>query len=640
MNLWEDILKTWSDYSPYLHRTLISLEEILKWVKDLKLISNSIEEKNITFFIEYLEKNSLLHPITIAKRNSELAQQIINERGIVRFNRDKDFYEKTDKYYHPFQFIQFLTYLKIYKEIGIEHTYFYFFLRKRRIETMNRIDNKERLLKNIEKEKNTKIEQEIKSRFKGYNRNVKKFSDSRKEKKQKLKKNKKDLKKKLRNSKNNYFDYFLILLRNVQWLKKEYLKIWIKLDSLYLFNNYIYAPNSRFTMYYEAKCRARDMNCREEQSKKFLQWREEKLKNKPNFLSIEEINGISDFITNIETILLRHSPILLDGLENWEDLFELISEEKIQKITDLTSLKINIISIKRFLEKITWTLLEKNLNRWYPHSETKKPYFILDKEDVLDYRKAVLLDFNLFITLPFILYVDGETEVTIMREYLKTKKYGFNYNIENMGGTVKTSYHIKLCKEAGDKEYFFFLDYDKRDDYKKYKGIVGDKGAFFFPDFVTENFSAENIHRYYIDWVQTIGLSFSQQQKEKIKLKLMKSKQKSDELIQMSEKQGKPRGFEKTLINFTLSCFYPELLIKYPQYQINENRLDLDKFKQFFKTQFTENYLKERIRKSLIEDPDRNNEKFPFEEKIKPFLKQIADSVNRNIKIKYEIEDN
>ncbi|GAH59753.1 unnamed protein product [marine sediment metagenome] len=235
--------------------------------------------------------------------------------------------------------------------------------------------------------------------------------------------------------------------------------------------------------------------------------------------------------------------------------------------------------------------------------------------------------------------MDGETEVTIMREYLKTKKYGFNYKIENIGGTGKTSYHIKLCKEAEDKEYFFFLDYDKKDDYNKYKQIIENNGVFFFPDFVTENFSAEDIYEFYIDWIQKIGFTFTLEQKEVIEVRLMKCKQKSDELIQMSEKKGKPKGFEITLINFTLSCFYPELLRKYPQYQNEENSLDLDKFKQFFKTQFTENYLKERIRKSF-EDPDRKSEKFSFEEKIKPFLKQIADLVNRNIKIKYGIEDN
>lgn len=638
MDLWDDVLDVWKNFTPYLHRTLLTLEEMLVWTEKLNLFQNSTEKENIKYFIEYLEENLLLIPLAKAKRNSDFAQNIINERGIIRFIRNKDYYEEFDKYYHPFQFIQFLTYLKIYKESIIENALFNFFLRKKRIEMSNSKINKKKLLKKIEKDKNNKIKKEIKWRFKSYNRNLKKSSLSKQDKKKQFKKNKKDLKDALKYKK--YYDLFLVKLKHDNWLRKEYLKLWIKLDSLYYFDNDIYCPNKRYIMYYEANCNADNHECREKRVSEFLKWREEELKNKQKFLSEGEVNILGDFITEIERRFFRHSKNFFDGLENWEDLIDIISEEKLEKITGFTSLKINILSIKRFLEKICWFLLEKNLNKWYPQFEKRKPHFIFaKKEESIDYRKSVLLDFYLYIASPFILYVDGETEVTIMREYLETKKYGFHYKIENLGGSGKASYHIKICKEAEDKEYFFFLDYDNKDDYERNKKIIDSKGVFFFPDFVTENFSIEDIYKFYLDWINIFGFSLSVDQKKEIKSRLIKSKEKSEELIQMTKKKGRPKGFEKTLINFTLKYFYQEILIKYPEFKNVDNHMDLKRFDQFFKTQFTENYLKKRISKSLIEDPDRKNEKFSFEVKIKPFLKQIAESFNRNINIKYDIKD-
>ncbi len=108
----------------------------------------------------------------------------------------------------------------------------------------------------------------------------------------------------------------------------------------------------------------------------------------------------------------------------------------------------------------------------------------------MDYSKSVLSDFNLFVEAPFILYVEGATEKSILKCYAKNRSW-IRYKVKNIKGLPKTIYYLKLNEDIEERVYYFFLDYENPEVYKINKDEVGNNGAFFFPDFVTENFSSE-----------------------------------------------------------------------------------------------------------------------------------------------------
>jgi len=104
-------------------------------------------------------------------------------------------------------------------------------------------------------------------------------------------------------------------------------------------------------------------------------------------------------------------------------------------------------------------------------------------------------------------------------------------------------------------------------------------------------------------------------------------------------KTGHPKGYESILIDFVRKNYSNELLIKYPQLKVNPQATGVDrkKFYQIFKKRFTEKYLVEIIQESLKYDPERKQEKFPFELKLKPFFERINNFINRNINIQFNL---
>lgn len=643
MSEWKSVFDIWEEFSPFLRRNLLNRKEFLSWTEKLGYTIFSTEEKNMNVLMDYLEEVALFHPIHIDKRGSIFGQQQEKNQGL--FYAQKPSEEKLNeilKYYHPFQFFQFILYWSCYKRNFTKESRFYYYLGKKEVELYEKNEKKKnKITSKIEKEEIKWIKTTNKELFKGFNKNVERSKEkTKKEKKQQKKKNMLDLKKANRQKK-AYQDTFYPQLIQSYWLTVDYLKIWIKVDSLFLFREYIVTP-SGFNVQPLLNCQSRyDKKEHDEVLKMYNNWRDNILKNKRNFLTTEEQEILKQLYSTIYRDLIHSSQIQVNGLEKWEDLIDMLPYDKLSELYGNLNISINILLILRHLTRVAWELFEFNLINWPRNNELKRPYCCLkDEKEVIEFRKSVLGDFRLYVSSPFILYVEGETEKQILDSYFQIKGVWYPIIVENIKGIDKTIQVLTINEPRKERNYYFILDYETSQKYKENKSLIGDNGAFFFPDFVTENFKPEEIIESFTKWVKSLGEILTKEDKEGLLIKLNDCKTKSNLLMQMQEKVGSPRSYEKVLIDFSIKK-YADLLIKtYPDLILNEkySNINKKKFKQKFKKIFTENYIMLIIRNSLEVDPRRKENKFPFEIKLSPFYKSINQYIHRNAILRYDLK--
>lgn len=120
----------------------------------------------------------------------------------------------------------------------------------------------------------------------------------------------------------------------------------------------------------------------------------------------------------------------------------------------------------------------------------------------------VLLDYGLFPTEPFIVFVEGGTGYDILNAY-KRRKAGYdNLGYVNIHGTGNSWDTIQnISSYFRNRLSFIFLDYDNHQEFEERKKILSNHGIdiiqdvyFFIPDFVTENFTVNQILNSYIKW--------------------------------------------------------------------------------------------------------------------------------------------
>ena len=629
-----------------MHRRLITKEEFADWAKELDFFK-SIGNRREDFFIffDYLETIELMSPLKIARKGSEFGNQIALEKGSLIFEKPENEYLNTfDHYYHPFQFFQFILYYNYFKNKSIQKSLFYFF-RKKRWTEINIKDKKikDKQVKRIEEEKYKWMGETIKKRFKLYNRNASK-NMNKKRRKEQIRKNKKDLKQALKKEINNVYTG-LEGLRELTWLRPALLKTWLKLDSLLFYGEYIITPNFINVSHCTVNCLPDDTKKEERIIKEFHKWREKIFNKKEQILIKEEIGNLKTFIFEIERIFNRSSRNLMDGLDKWSDLFDLIPRNKLSLIQGITNIFLNILSIKRFLIRVTWAIANYNLIAYPKDSKNKRPYFfITESNEIIPYRSSILADFNLFITIPFILYVEGRTEWVLLNEYVD-KKFGYRFDVENMVGINNLPYYKQICDAVQGRIFYFFIDFHNLDEYISKKDKYKENCSFFFPDFITENFTLEEFFRAFKSWIATIKLNIRKDQIEVLYKRLEREKKYSDEIIQEYESKNQiqrrnTNGFEKVLISYLERNFPEELFELYPKIiTLDHNNwiANHEDFESLVKTELTKR-LKKLLRYSIKKDPERKGKKFAFENKLEPFYKEINNYIYRNINIQFKSE--
>jgi len=302
----------------------------------------------------------------------------------------------------------------------------------------------------------------------------------------------------------------------------------------------------------------------------------------------------------------------------------------------------NILSILRNFARISWEYFNYNLDPWPRNKESEKPYFCFSEAtEIIDYRKSVISEFDLFIDISFILFVEGATEERILNSYVDIKKW-LTFKIQNMRGGSKIKHILNINNFQNDKICYYFLDYENCENYKSLEDQIRSRGFFFFPDFITENFKADEILLSFLKFLEDSNISPEESQKIELENQLNIAKEESNMLINQSPKINNPVGYEEILIGFLMSNFQKELLMKFPKLKNHPDHTNISREKLIkkFKKIFTENYIIPILRDYIKVDSKKQRRTFPFEEKLKPFYKRIDEYRLRNPKIQFDLDLN
>lgn len=606
MKIWEKTYKAWKEFSPFFRRKLMTKKAIVSSFIDLGLV-RSIHRREFTVLITFLEEIHRLCPLFTTKQD-------FNDVGGITFSTD-DIEPKEIAYYHPlqlFEAIHWFSHSTIKKPPYHLSREFrdYFQIRKLQIHIR---DLKDEIINLKRLGLSTTFVEEALSERRTELENI--------PNKEEYELEGTDLWKKL------------IYSSVSNMVNENVLIAWIKIESLLLYRNADlygrYVPNMEPLI---------SNNLSEHEVTRFNEdykkWREDFYENPHDFLDEKEISQLKEYHNYLYSELYK-GDFPIQG--NWWDLFDIISTGKLDKLKGFSSYFVNLSTVKRYIERIFWKLFRENLDS--PYRPQKKPGFCFDESDIefkelIDYKKSILIKFNLLVDNPFILYVDGEAEKTIIDEY-QTSRNWVLFNVKNMRGMDKFLYFAKITENVKEHDSYFFFDYDNLDKYKKNKEKCPDNSAFFFPDFITENFTPEQIFETLKAWLDELELEFTEDIEMQIKEELKRSKDESEELLKQvnSDEElsvNRPKGYETKISSYFRKNFSREFAAKFPErLQVNQygEISDKKKFNQIMKTEISER-IKFIVSDSIINDPQRNF-KFPFEVKLEPFFDKITDIINR-----------
>ena len=566
-----DIYNFYYNYCPLVKRKLCSSKDLYEWYSkiDRYFFSN---ENDFTIFLNYLEKNNLISPLIKTSNFSELYQSQFLE--IFGYSKK----EEVISYYHPIQFIQIL--------IFIEHLN-----RRNSMFSLNFWCDPDYLKFLWEDCKKISLNDDrIVERMKKY---PKIESGS-----------------------------MLKRLNQVNWLNSSFLKLWIKLESIW--HCKIFSPIS-IGMDWDG---ARDSSWSEFYEKIDLhkKWAE----NETNKFTDDDFEMILQFHNCI-----IHRSSLVENFSDLNDLFYLISYEKRDQLSPL-SLYLNILQISRELKTTYWILTKTNTIG----KEIKPPFIFEKTEEMILFHNSVLLDYGLFPTEPFIVFVEGGTEYDIMNAYKRGRAGYDNLGFVNIQGTGNLRDTIKnISSYFRNRLSFIFLDYDNPQKFEERKKTLLNHGIdliedvhFFFPDFITENFTVDQTLDSYIKWLDIKKLTISDNDKNKLISQLEYGKEIGISISKDLTKQINFKGeirFEHILINTTLQLFNKELIGFYP-----------GKIKKEYQKKFSKEFKREFcpfLTDIVIEWPRTDNRKtFSFETALWPFYKRTEEYRFKLMEIKFQ----
>ncbi len=105
--------------------------------------------------------------------------------------------------------------------------------------------------------------------------------------------------------------------------------------------------------------------------------------------------------------------------------------------------------------------------------EIKPPFLFEKQKEMLLFNNNVLLDYGLFPTEPFIVFVEGGTEYDILNAY-KRRRFGFeNLGFVNFKGTGNLRDTIQnISNYFKNRLSFILLDYETPEHYENIKMIL------------------------------------------------------------------------------------------------------------------------------------------------------------------------
>jgi len=577
---YKEIFEVYLKFCPWFRRNLINLKNLHDWLRDIDIKIGS-DESDLYILMEWFNATKLIKPIAVLSYPPEESRNQYSKweekylQGLISFpkevydsgkppeailwNYDQNYY-----LYHPIQFLQLLHYLRgnSYENLKNNKHYKEFYW-KRRLNFSDYIVKQ--IDQHLEKE-NLSKEQYIKRQSEegwGFNR----------------------------------FDF--IYFGQNRWLSEKELILWIKLESLYQIN--FLRPSSTGeinivlqTSIWDKKETGHSM------FHEYNEWHNEVIDNFSDYFTIE------DYLTLKESIDWLDLHTRFDGLNNFIDLFILINNQKKNKLKGYLSLFANMLQVIKVLR-----FFSNKLIKTFPELESKKiepkwfepKYLFENEEEKTKHIQRIYLDYGLTPKDTYILYVEGQTEVILLEDWLDLVYYRVNIkiNIKKLPSGKTTAFMFEyLANNFDASEHFLILDADKPDyaegkrNQLKGKGITGDSYHILCPDFVTANFEPSEIIEAFKGYLNDIKEIINVHREEKIALT-------ETELEKLKETLEKKEEFEK----------FENIIEEFLSNKFNTSLKKID-FAQHLLSVMRNNFAqKNRVKK------------YPFEEIIGKFVSMI-----------------
>ncbi|MHA1744527.1 MAG: hypothetical protein ACTSWW_00920 [Promethearchaeota archaeon] len=247
-------------------------------------------------------------------------------------------------------------------------------------------------------------------------------------------------------------------------------------------------------------------------------------------------------------------------------------------------------------------------------------------ENIEDYQKwltGVLLSQNLSYK-PIKLIVEGSTEEVLIQKYANNCWRSSKIRIVNQKGVDKKKHYDLVFKSTNELFYWFLIDYDKGQNEKQYERT--DKKTWFFPDFITEIYSVNEILRAFQEMLASLDLNiqifFKISELEKALTEIKKKSHLMAKNYPSIRDEDKTIGFEEFLISTSFNSdkvrqkVFGKGYRNYPNYEIltKTKRSPLkDRFKTLFSVNLEKFFIKKENGRPVLHKV--------FDEKMNAFFK-------------------
>lgn len=286
---------------------------------------------------------------------------------------------------------------------------------------------------------------------------------------------------------------------------QEHLTTWMKMEELF--------PN--------IQCLTRMVYNDQDSKKSYEIWRNKT--NKQQYFSNEELSHLEAFLTYFRETTSSFS----NNIEKISDILEYCPWNDFNDILWYSS---QLIMLERGLVRVLYIVTGNNYSSSNRVIEGKPDYYHEDEKSLKDWRTSVLIHRNL-LTMPLKIIVEGKTESDLLSEYKKVHWQDKWVDIIKEGGIDETQHYERTFTSLDFNYYWYLFDYDDGQHKEKFLNIKNK--TWFFPDFVTEIFTEEQVLGAYKDVIASMGLDFKQIFcEEKILGDLNDIKKKSNKMIE------------------------------------------------------------------------------------------------------------
>ncbi len=349
--------------------------------------------------------------------------------------------------------------------------------------------------------------------------------------------------------------------------KQEYLATWMKMEEIF--------PR--------IQCLTSMVYDNQDSKNSYEVWRNNT--NIQEYFSKEELSHLELFLTYFRETIRRFS-------NNIEKISDLLEYCPLNDFNDILWYSTQLIILERALVRVLYIITGNNYSSSNRIIEGKPDYYHEKEKDHKDWLTSVLIHRNL-LTMPLKIIVEGKTESDLLNEYKKVHWQDKWVAIIKEGGIDETPNYERIFLSLDFDYYWYLFDYDNGQHEEKYEKIKNK--TWFFPDFVTEIFTEEQVLRAYNDVIASLDLDFKKYfNEEKILEDLNDIKKGSNKMIEeIPNIQSTCIGYEDylTRLSFDKIEIRRKIFSKFDKFRTPYNDL-LNKVKKKLKNKFKKEYGK------------------------------------------------